>query len=339
MTRGYLNGSFVAWLMEATMINPLPAHTRCPKCGNVRFYPEINDGWDMKAEKCHCGAPLLRDGHNIPFEAVFAKKKRLVLSLECNVPAKFEKEIWQLILEKTSHYFSAEKYVCKGLLENEQVTRLFFSPRKDREQKISMDDLPVISEERYWNSLSSVPSILLFSSSDLNLENLAGADVKLPALDELLHEDVISLSFQKVLNELGNSSALQSLPVSFSSLVSFSAALHNSYAADSFEHLLDILDLPKDEQLPLTKEDVWHFVQEKVQSDDIKSVITTVCEKAAKGSYSRSFSQRDEALFDQLGLPEWFKRYVQHVRYLFPRCHCISYAYIDLIHAMRTTNQ
>ena len=37
LTRGYLNGSFVAWLMEAAMINPLPAHTRsngmCSKCG------------------------------------------------------------------------------------------------------------------------------------------------------------------------------------------------------------------------------------------------------------------------------------------------------------------
>ena len=43
--------------------------------------------------------------------------------------------------------------------------------------------------------------------------------------------------------------------------------------------------------------------------------------------HSKSLSDDDRKLFDQLNLPKWFAEYVGNVVYLFPRCHNVSYAY------------
>lgn len=66
--RGTQGSTLMAYLLEISDINPLPAHYLCPQCRRVEF-TEADSGFDLPERVCPtCGAPMNGDGHNLPFE-------------------------------------------------------------------------------------------------------------------------------------------------------------------------------------------------------------------------------------------------------------------------------
>ena len=46
-----MGSSFIAWLLGATNVNPLPAHYYCPKCKKIEFISNVKCGLDAPDKK------------------------------------------------------------------------------------------------------------------------------------------------------------------------------------------------------------------------------------------------------------------------------------------------
>lgn len=131
-SRGSVGSSLVAHFMDITEVNSLPPHYVCPNCQfsafkktdeekklygqndfevkNTNLLDHVEDGWDLPDQNCPiCGRPMLKNGHDIPFETFLGFKGDKVPDIDLNFSGDNQSAIHEYI-----RYLFGENYAFRA---------------------------------------------------------------------------------------------------------------------------------------------------------------------------------------------------------------------------------
>lgn len=328
MLVGGVGSSFVAYLLKATDVNPLPAHYYCPVCKTTQFMDTEADGWELPRRYCEtCHSLVVRDGHNLSFECY----KHIIgknASFDLVISKDFYQKAKALIIEYFGHYGVR---IIKPPVDL-PVDLQTFVVKPVGSLNIKNDESCILSNEEYMDNLSRYPYINLISYEKYEKYITLRRKVKVFPKQIDCFGDEILQQFSK--RDLGKGflkfelNFLNELKIdNFSDLLKLYGISFVASACQEKEefHIKKVSEFGK---TMVYRDDVFQYVYSKMTKKGYydSGLAYMVMDKARKGIYHRNgVDENTRKILLDIGCSEKFITDLEEILYLFPKAQGVLY--------------
>lgn len=334
-----MGSSFIAWLLGATNVNPLPAHYYCSKCKKIEFVSNVKCGLDAPDKKCSCGTAYEKDGFGIDAIHMYPlfggcdiniSDGAMELAKECFKDYFCEySEIREIKIQKSE---AEEENINKGQLTN--VVRYILVPREVAVQYPG--EILTLSPEEYFQKFSKFERLMIVEdpqehSSFKEIENIKISVVNIQDyLKYAVEKKKFKIDYlEKDLNEF----ASKLLSASFTELLAIEGCLHGTGVWEENGEKLYIEGIPLSE-LITNREDAYTYLYSKLNGkccDNPSGQVYEIVKNLQKGIYAGKGIPADlEQLLLENEVPEWYIDSMKKIHYIFPKAHLITYLKRDI---------
>lgn len=321
--RGTTGASFIAYLLGATDINPLPRHVYCPQCHTALFLGK-EKVFEKASVKCSCKAELLIDGQDIPFEsnlkAVLSRKIQLCVSHAFFDEAKamISDELWDKTTVTLSEEELSSVWFC--VLDKETHNSGSYALNGNREIFSAFPRITLVPNKTLdkYRELEKATGFKMkeigAAEKDLAFSRFMECDIKdIPHFDNDFVKGIWNIikpqSYDDLLKIIG---------------FAHSTNLWKNNAERLFEE--DRLSL---ENLPAFREELYEMINEKLIQNGIydNGLAYEVADKSTRGHYAKSGGvdgDTESALLD-LGFSVDFVGFLSEINYMFTKAQGIAY--------------
>lgn len=335
--RGADTGSYIAYLLGNSLLNPLPAHYYCPDCGYFEQADASLFGIDLPEAVCpECNATMDADGFNLPIESVWGLDGKKIMSFEYNVSEEF-RPFARRVLEKL---YPDNEIVPLGLLSQDPDKDMIVMKQSGflvlpagrtindyTEMHGYLEDGDLCLTGNAWDFRErNMIRIVLLS---FHLENLVIMQRKTGIyIHDITLKDLRSVTWNDLINTTMLDQTTADLfrtlrPKTFTHMVAIHACAHDTFKeadqhmnANSHE-LLQLMKQPEFTEFPcFTREDLFDAACSSGMSIPDAFKLSELVRKGSAG--------RTPGILDEFNLPVSLKKMCRECLYLFPRSHCSS---------------
>ncbi|MBO5715808.1 MAG: hypothetical protein J6S23_05395 [Clostridia bacterium] len=309
---GTCNSLFIAYLLGATDINPLPLHEYCPKCKRVIFTGQFSTAFDNYYPTCNCGENMEIDGFDLPFEADFSnafrnririgvsysffnEAEKMILDEMSDIPnIKFEleDEISSISLCFTDDDFEGTDYdFNKNTRFFRNRPHIILVPLEylDKCRKLEIATGITMDEARRTNTLE-----VLLSFMNGDVKNIPGIE---PEMFSMLRDKTNPLSYNEILKLIG----ITNTPSVWKDNIEKLFCKHKTTIKD----------------VPVFKEDVYEKIVEKLHKRGIykTGLAYDIMRKASGGYYfNHGLEESDVLMLLNLGFAMDFISFLENTK-------------------------
>ena len=317
--KGAIGSSFIAFVMGATEVNPLKAHTFCPNCRRFEWAGGVRCGWDIPEKRCACGTPLLRDGHDVPFAPLQETVHCLRLDLSVSYGG------CKTVRETVRSFFADVPVVTLRRKAYPKLETLVAVT----ENIPGLTDGQTLPFEEYGILLRNCPAVTLMPDADLDALRRLEADTGISCRAAVF-------AVPEVL-EAVRAGETQGVPELCSA--KFRAILGTS-PSPTFHDVIQALGLlhgggDTHDGLPLAdavayRDDIFTKIQSRM--DGPSGFAYKVMHDVSRGVYARGgMSAELQKQLSALGFDERFTNSLAESRFMYPKAHGVLYARYALL--------
>ncbi len=342
--RGTITSSYIIYLLGNSLLNPLPSHYYCPKCGHYETIDTKLFGIDLPDAKCPiCQSNLTADGFNLPLETFWGMNGEKPLSFDYNISEEFlpfAKRVLELLYPK---HVIAPLGLCNRPGESNTI-EMKHSGFVILPEGRNIEDYPEMTGFLDDGELCLSGNIMDIENNYMHrillLQNKCLEQIIAMQRKTGIYANEITLQELRTLNwnDVNNSSALSDAeshlfhtvkPKTFYDMVCLNAASHNTYSNKEYSSydgnyyfLPALFEKPEFKRYPCyTREDFFETLLKMGFDLEKAFEIAEFIRKGKQNSSNQTFIDQ----FASFELPNEFESVAKEYLYLFPRCHCAEY--------------